>query len=115
SFTIDMHYCGDTLVDTAILHKVTTCGMEMDNPLTEGCAITKSDCCNDKQVVVDGQDELKISFDTLTFKQQVFVATFIHSYINIFEGQNENVVPFRYYYPPFLIRDIQKLHETYLI
>ena len=29
SFTVDMHYCGDTLVDSAIFHKVKTCGMEM--------------------------------------------------------------------------------------
>lgn len=115
SFTIDMHYCGDTLVDTAILQKVTTCGMEMDNPLTEGCSIAKSDCCNDEQIVIDGQDELKISFDTLSFEQQVFVATFIQSYIQLFEGEAQNLAPFRAYNPPFLIRDIQKLHETYLI
>ena len=115
SFTVDMHYCGDTLVDTAIFHKATNCGMDMENPSSEGCAITKSDCCNDKQIVVDGQDELKISFDTLTLEQQIFVATFIHSYLNLFEGQNETIVPFKDYNPPFLIRDIQKLHETYLI
>ncbi|WP_417620071.1 HYC_CC_PP family protein, partial [Oceanihabitans sediminis] len=34
SFTIDMHFCGDTLMDTAIFQQVKTCGMDMENPLT---------------------------------------------------------------------------------
>ena len=50
SFTIDMHYCGDTLVDTAIFQKAKACGMEMQKPSNEGCAVTKKDCCNDEQV-----------------------------------------------------------------
>ncbi|MEX0360745.1 MAG: hypothetical protein AB3N10_07110, partial [Allomuricauda sp.] len=49
SFTVDMHYCGDTLVETTIFKKTKGCGMEMQNPLTEGCAITKKNCCDDKQ------------------------------------------------------------------
>ena len=48
SFTVDMHYCGDTLMDTAIFHKAETCGMEMENPLTDGCSITKKNCCSDE-------------------------------------------------------------------
>ncbi|WP_414731184.1 HYC_CC_PP family protein [Xanthomarina sp.] len=115
SFTINMHYCGGSLMDSAIFQKVETCGMEMDNPLSEGCSITKKDCCKDEQVVLDGQNELQLLIDKISFEQQIFVATFIHSYINLFEGQDENIVPFRDYNPPFLIRDIQKLHETYLI
>ena len=115
SFTINMHYCGGTLMDSAIFQKVETCGMEMDKPLTEGCSITKKDCCKDEQVVLDGQNELQLSMDKISFEQQVFVATFIHSYITLFKGQDENIIPFRDYNPPFLIRDIQKLHETYLI
>ena len=30
SFTINMHYCGDTLVETALFQKAKGCGMEMD-------------------------------------------------------------------------------------
>ena len=40
SFTVDMHYCGDNLVETAIFHKAKGCGMEMENPSTEGCSVT---------------------------------------------------------------------------
>ena len=115
SFTVDMHYCGDTLVDSAIFHKAETCGMEMESPSTEGCSIKIKDCCSDEQLVIDGQDELKITFDKLTFDQQVFVASFVYTYINLFEGLEENVTSYRDYAPPLVIRQIYKLDETYLI
>ncbi|MDL5514075.1 hypothetical protein QSE00_19835 [Arenibacter sp. M-2] len=115
SFTIDMHYCGDNLVETAIFHKAKGCGMEMEKPSTDGCSIKVKDCCSDEQLIIDGQDELKISFDKLTFDQQVFVASFVYTYINLFEGLEKNVTSFRDYVPPLVIRQIYKLDETYLI
>ena len=115
SFTIDMHYCGDKLVDTAIFHKVKTCGMKMQTPSTDGCSITKKNCCSDKQTVVNGQDELKINFDNLTFEQQQFVASFIYTYINLYEGFDKNVSSYEEYKPPLVVSQIYKLDETYLI
>jgi hypothetical protein len=116
SFTIDMHYCGDTLVDSAIFHKAEPCGMEMQKSTpSSDCNITIKDCCSNEQLVIDGQDELKISFDTLTFEQQLFVTSFVYSYINLFEGFQENVTLYRDYRPPIVIRQIYKLDETYLI
>ena len=115
SFTIDMHYCGDTLVDTAIFKKAKGCGMEMQNPSSEGCAITKKNCCSDKQMTIDGQDDLQLSFDTLSFEQQQFVASFVYTYINLFEGLDQNVSSYEKYRPPLVIRQIYKLDETYLI
>ncbi|MFT7072474.1 MAG: hypothetical protein ACJAX3_001452 [Patiriisocius sp.] len=115
SFTIDMHYCGDTLVDTAIFKKAKGCGMEMQNPSTKGCSITKKNCCSDKQIVIDSQDELKLSFDTFSFEQQQFVTSFIYSYINLFEGAEGNTTSFSEYPPPLIARSIYKLDETYLI
>ena len=115
SFTIDMHYCGDTLVDAAIFHKVKTCGMEMQSPSTEGCAITKKNCCNDKQLLVDGQDELQLSFDTLSFEQQVFITLFVYTYTNGFEGVDNNASSYEEYKPPLVIRQLYKIDETYLI
>ena len=41
SFTVNMHYCGGTLVETALFQKAKGCGMEMGNPSTESCSITK--------------------------------------------------------------------------
>ena len=115
SFTIDMHYCGDSLVETAIFQKAKGCGMEMENPSTEGCSIKVKDCCSDEQLKIDGQDELQLTFDKLTIDQQIFVASFVYTYINLFEGTEEKDNSFRDYIPPPVIRQIYKLDETYLI
>jgi hypothetical protein len=115
SFTINMHYCGDTLVETALFHKAKGCGMEMQNPSTEECAITKKNCCNDEQLVADGQDELQLQVDKITFEQQTFIASFIYTYINGFEGLDSNVSSYEEYKPPLVIRQLYKIDETYLI
>lgn len=114
SFTIDMHYCGDTLVDTAIFKKAKDCGMDMQNSTTKECSMTKKNCCNDKQIFIDGQDELKISFDTLSFEQQQFVVSFIQTFINLFEGFDEEINTLEYK-PPLVVRQLYKLDQTYLI
>ncbi|WP_282030730.1 HYC_CC_PP family protein [Winogradskyella eximia] len=115
SFAVNMHYCGDTLVETAIFHKAKGCGMEMEKPSTEGCSITKKNCCNDEQLVVDGQDELQLQVDKISFEQQVFIASFVYTYINLFEGLDNNVSSFEEYEPPLVIRQLYKIDETYLI
>lgn len=116
SFTIDMHYCGGTLVDSSIFGKAHSCGMEMQKADTSmDCSITKKNCCSDKQIVIEGQDELKISFDTLTLDQQFIVASFFYTYINLFEGLYTNASSYEDYRPPLVIRRIYKLDETYLI
>ncbi len=114
SFTIDMHYCGDTLVDTSIFKEADTCGMEIQKP-SKQCSVSKKSCCSDKQIVIEGQDEVKPSFDTFTMDQQVFLASFVYAYINLFEGLKENVIPFRDYSPPLIVKDLQELDGVYLI
>lgn len=116
SFTVSMHYCGDTLVDTAIFHKAKGCGMEMQKDTTNSeCSIAKKNCCSDRQIVVSGQDELQLTVDKVSFGQQVFIASFAYTYINLFEGLEENITPFSDYSPPLVVKNIQKIDETYLI
>ena len=115
SFTVNMHYCGDTLVETAIFKSTKGCGMEMEKPSIEGCAMTKKNCCDDKQLVVDGQDELQLQIDQISFEQQVFIASFVYTYINLFEGLDKNVSSFEEYKPPLVVRQIFKIDESYLI
>lgn len=114
SFTVNMHYCGGTLVETALLQKAKGCGMDMDNSSTEGCSINKKNCCDDKQLSVEGQDELQLNIDKISFEQQVFLASFVYTYINLFEGLDKDV-SFEEYKPPLVIRRIYKIDETYLI
>ncbi|MFI0429190.1 HYC_CC_PP family protein [Mariniflexile sp. HMF6888] len=115
SFTIDMHYCGDTLMDTAIFHKAKTCGMEIQKTAASSCSIVKKGCCKEEQIVVKGQDELKIAFEKLSFDQQIFVASFVYSYVNLFEYIEEKAYTISEYPPPLIVKNIYKLDETYLI
>ena len=116
SFTISEHYCGDHLVDSALFSKAESCGMEMQNPpSTKDCSIVKSNCCSDVIKQIEGQSELKTQVINLDFEQQVFITSYIYSYINLFEGLDENIVPFKYYSPPLLVKDIQVLDEVFLI
>ena len=115
SLTVDMHYCGDSLVETAIFQKAKGCGMEMEKPSNEDCAITKKKCCSDVKQIIDGQDELQFTFDKLPIDQQVFVASFVYTYINLFESLDKRVVSYEEYRPPLVVRQIYKLDETYLI
>ena len=115
SFTIDMHFCGDNLVETAVFHKAKGCEMEMQKPSKNGCEITKNNCCNDQQVFVDCQNQLQLSVDNLTFEQQVFIASFVYTYNNLFKGVEENINSYGDTSPSFVVKDIYKLDESYLI
>lgn len=115
SFTVDMHYCGDSLVDFSLIQNAHTCGMEERHAPNCEIEISEKSCCTDKQIIIEGQDELQISIDKITVGQQVFVATLFYTYINPFEGLDKSIHLYRDYKPPILIRDIHKLHETYLI
>lgn len=118
SFSVDMHYCGDHLVDFSMFDTVDTCMMkaEMSKSSTE-CAVMDMDmdCCSDVEIIIEGQDDLKISFDQLAFDQQQFVFSFAYSFISVFEGTDENIIPYQDYVPPPLLRDVQILDQTFLI
>ncbi|MGR7814326.1 HYC_CC_PP family protein [Lacinutrix undariae] len=115
SFTLNMHYCGGALVETAIFQKAKGCGMKMQKPYTEGCSITKKSCCNEEQSVVNGQDELQLTVDKISFEQQVFIASFVYTYINLFGDFDDNTSTYEAYEPPLVQKQIFKLDETYLI
>jgi hypothetical protein len=117
SFAVDMHYCGDTLVDFSFTQQVETCGMEKAQMTSdsENSKLTEKSCCTDTQFVKQGQDDLKVSFDKLSLEQYVFVAAFIHSYNSLFQATESNAIPFSDYAPPFVERDVQVLHQTFLI
>lgn len=116
SFSISEHYCGEHLVDSSLFSKAESCGMEIQNPLSgKDCSFQKDNCCDDVIKQFTGQSELKTNISNLTFEQQVFVASFVYSYINLFEGLETNVVPFKYYSPPLLVNDLQVTHQVFII
>ncbi len=117
SFTVDMHYCGDTLVDFSFIHQVKTCGMEKEQDIVscEKPTVSEKSCCTDKQMIKEGKEDLKVSFEQFTVAQQVFFTSFTFAYIRLFEGTESKEVAFIDYAPPFLKQDVQALHQTFLI
>jgi hypothetical protein len=113
SFTIDMHYCGDVLVDAAIFQKAKGCGMEMDN--THNKSIKKA-CCKNEVIIIKGQDKLKMTpLNHLTFDQQLFIVSYTYSFNNLFESLPKQVIPHKDYAPPNLVPDIQILDQVFII
>ena len=116
SFSISEHYCGDNLVDSSLFSTAESCGMEMEKPSPlEDCNIQKNNCCKDVVKLFKGQDDIKTNPLDLNSSEQILLASFIYSYVNLFEGLEENIIPFKEYSPPFLITNIQVINETYLI
>ena len=117
SITVHEHYCGGELVDSSMFVKAESCGMDIAmNAPAENCPEeVKVKCCEDVVLLIEGQSELKTQVINLEFEQQLFVAAFYNTYIDLFEGLETNIVPFKDYSPPLLIRDIQLLDEVFII
>jgi len=109
SFTIEKHFCGDTLIDSAIFSQAQGCGMEMSS--TE-----KKQCCKDELELVKGQDKLKLSkFEEISLHHQVIFSSFAYSFLNLFDFIDKEIVPHKDYSPPHLVTDIQILDQVFII
>lgn len=118
SFTVDMHYCGEHLMDFSIFGNPERCAMQPEvSHNLDTCPMMemKMDCCSDVELSNFGQDDLKVEFSQLSFEHQVFLTTYVYSYVNLFIGRFKENVPFRDYSPPPLIQDVQILNQTFLI
>lgn len=118
SFHVDMHFCGDHLVDFSFTKKAATCGLELSK--AEGtvvCAMAAMQCCTDEVFVVEGQDELLAAADACSPEQQSvsFISYFPRpaSPVACLPMEAEN--RFQEYSPPPLIRRVHLLHESFLI
>jgi len=116
SFTVEKHYCGRFLVDVAVFSKAKDCGMEMMNHSdNQQLEIKKKSCCKDEIIVLEGQDELKISFDQIDFSQQIFITSFLYSYLEFSFLPKEERFIIEEYAPPERVKNMLVLYETFLI
>ena len=115
SFTVDMHYCGDFLVDTGVFSKAEKCGMEEETSSGTTSEFKKT-CCSNQKIVIDGQEELRVhTVDISIDKQQLIAIAFVASYINHFEGYNQHYFSNKYYAPPKLIENTRILNQVFRI
>lgn len=111
SFTLDMHFCGKSLVDFGLYHEAEGCGMSMDDGL-----MTAMGCCNDLEIFVQGQDNLDQHSQSDIIPAAVFVS-FLSRTFQFETEQNltDSFVPHRQYIPPLLIRDLSIRDQVFLI
>ncbi|WP_439152947.1 HYC_CC_PP family protein [Winogradskyella sp.] len=112
SFTVEKHYCGDHLVDTAIFSDAKKCGgLEIE----DSNYVTKP-CCKDTVDVIQGLDELKTTdLQKINPSSKLTLVAYIYSYTHLFESLPKQVIPHKNYDPPNLFKDIHVLDETFLI
>ena len=115
SFTVNQHFCGKQLVDSAVFAKAKNCGMEMSSATSAETSLKKKSCCTDKTLEVKGQKELKQNFHSLDFQQQLFITGFVYSYLQLLEVSEPDFIPFKDYSPPKLVCDIQLQDQVFLI
>ncbi|WP_425077324.1 HYC_CC_PP family protein [Psychroserpens sp. S379A] len=114
SFTVEKHFCGDVLIDTAVFSEAEKCKMEAFE--IEQSKITKKHCCKDVTEVVEGQDQLKPSkIESITSQQQMFVVSYLYTYVNTLNELPKLIIPHKNYSPPDLIEEILILEEVFLI
>lgn len=115
SWKVEKHYCMGRLMDIALFSDVDSCGMDMGSMSIENDDISENSCCDDEVIVLDGQDDLKLSLDTLDIEKQSLWVALIYSYTTSFYVQNVQLVPHEQYPPPQLVKDIQVLDQVFLI
>ncbi|MDX1828837.1 MAG: hypothetical protein R3342_04745 [Lutibacter sp.] len=116
SFTVSEHFCGDHLVSAAIFSKASSCGMDIKKQGVDKESCTQTDnCCKDVMKQFNSQNVVKTNFAELTNNQQFFVVAFTYSYLNLFEGLEQNIIPFKNYNPPLLVTNIQVVDQVFII
>lgn len=122
SMTVNKHYCSNILIDTSVFKEAKTCGMHSEtsykpthqNQHEQDKEDDKS-CCSSEHEFIKGQDELQFQKIEFTFNQLVFVAVYVHSYLELFDLDNSEKSTFKNYKSPPVVKAIFKLDETYLI
>ncbi|MBP8792462.1 MAG: hypothetical protein KBH29_04720 [Lutibacter sp.] len=116
SFTISMHLCNDTVVDTGLFSRPDNCGEDQKSKPIDDCTSDEKGCCSDENFVVAGQSDLQHDeFEYPTLNNQLFVAYFVHSYLNLFQESDTQLKPSIEYFAPLIKVDAQVLFQRYII
>lgn len=115
SWTVEKHLCMGRVLDIALFHSAEDCGMDAGLALLDDVSQYDNHCCDDESFTMQGQDNLNHDISNLDFSQQVFLYTFTTSYLNLFQDSTDKVVIFDSYPPPILAKDLNILHQVFLI
>ena len=117
SFTVEKHFCMGEVTDSTYFVDVASCGMDDEDceiAIDMGTIIQKEKCCHDVQELIPGNQNEQKALDSFEFDQVRFVLAYTYTFLNLFE-ENRDLIPFKYYTPPLVDKDINVLYQTFLI
>ena len=107
SFAIEKHYCGDMLMDVSYFGSADNCGVEEVIVNSSISVLKKNNCCKDQATLLEIINLQNVDAEVLFFKE----------YLNLAIHKNFSL-ELKYYtnfFPPDLEKDIQVLHQAFLI
>lgn len=116
SFSINSHYCGNILVDKAVMKSAKKCAMHSE-PSHEKHEQEqqKDDCCNDEVELIEGQDQLKVQSSEFELPNPYFVEALVFSFLVQIPFETPSKVDYFENPPPLPSKDFHALFQTYLI
>jgi len=116
SWKVEKHYCLGHLMDLSFFTPAQDCGMALDVKADHTLNIQEQDsCCANEIIFVEGQTNLKPSFNDFSLDQQLFLVALTASYFRLFQFEKELPIPDKNYPPPLIVKDLQLLDKVFLI
>lgn len=117
SFTVNKHYCGETLVEVSYIGEAKGCcaTKTMKNMDHEHEKKEKKGCCSNELELIESSTFDKEKLTSLSVEEIQFVTFYLYSYINLFQEVDLEKKFYKDFSPPDLVKNIQILHETFLI
>lgn len=100
------------VMDVSLFFQAEDCGMES---AMKAFGDAENHCCDDESFTLEGQDDLKLTFEDLELGQQFFLTSYATSYLELFSEFSEQSVPNETYPPPILVQDFNILYDVFLI
>ncbi|MCF6222323.1 MAG: hypothetical protein L3J34_01215 [Flavobacteriaceae bacterium] len=104
SFSMNIHHCMNNMMEES-------CTMETELSPTNCNLVSNNKCCSTDIIIKVADNELKKT----TINNYSDTVIFLYAYINLFEGLEENIIPFLNYDSPLISKDLQVINETFLI
>ena len=115
SWTVEKHLCMGRVMDMALFNQADDCGMEVGLALLGDTSIDNKHCCDNEAFTMQGQDTLNLDISHFDFSQQVFLISFTYSYLGLFLETTDKNIVLDSYPPPILAKDLNILHQVFLI
>ncbi|MBD1262308.1 hypothetical protein HZY62_17050 [Maribacter polysiphoniae] len=115
SWKVEKHFCMGHLVDMAFFVDAQDCGMDMVSESDSVATIDKKSCCDDEVIAIEGQNDVRPSFNDIDVEQQPFLVAYTYTYLGLFEPIAVQNIPHKQYIPPKIVKDIHLLDDVFLI